>query len=75
MLSWFRRGPREAAIAVTPELWRRATAPWLFMRGLSRDDAQRLRALSERFLERKHFSGTHGLEITPLMKIHVAAQA
>ena len=75
MLSWFRRGPREAAIAVTPELWRRATAPWLFMRGLTAADDERLRALCERFLAGKHFSGTHGLEITPLMKVHVAAQA
>jgi Mlc titration factor MtfA (ptsG expression regulator) len=75
MLGWFRRGSREAGIAVTPELWRQATAPWLFMRGLTEADAGRLRALCERFLASKHFSGTHGLEITPVMQVNVAAQA
>ena len=75
MLGWLRRRSGEPALAVTPELWRRATAPWLFMRGLSAPDNERLRALSEAFLAGKHFSGTHDLEITPLMKVHVAAQA
>lgn len=75
MLDWLRRTPAEPPLAVTPELWRRATAPWLFMRGLPERDAERLRILCEGFLATKHFSGTHGLEITPLMKVHVAAQA
>ncbi len=74
MLDWLRRRP-PASLAVTPELWRQATSPWLFMRGLPGADAERLRALCERFLAGKHFSGTHGLEITPLRKVHVAAQA
>ena len=75
MLDWLRRKPGEPALAVTPELWQRATAPWLFMRGLPAPDNERLRALSEAFLAGKHFSGTHDLEITPLMRVHVAAQA
>jgi len=75
MLDWLRRTPAEPPLAVTPELWRRATAPWLFMRGLPDQDAERLRVLCEGFLATKHFSGTHGLEITPLMKVDVAAQA
>jgi MtfA peptidase len=75
MLDWLRRRSGEPALAVTPELWRRATAPWLFMRGLPAPDNERLRALCEAFLAGKHFSGTHDLEITPLMKVHVAAQA
>jgi Mlc titration factor MtfA (ptsG expression regulator) len=75
MLSWFRRSPGSDAVAITPELWRRATSPWLFMRGVPESDAERLRALCERFLAGKHFSGTHGLEITPLMQVHIAAQA
>jgi len=56
-------------------LWRSATAPWLFMRGLDDDEAARLRALSERFLARKNFSGTHGLEISDVMRVEIAAQA
>jgi Mlc titration factor MtfA (ptsG expression regulator) len=76
MLGWFRRqGAQAPATPVTPELWRQATAPWLFMRGLTPGEAERLRGLCERFLAGKHYSGTHGLEITPLMKVHVAAQA
>jgi Mlc titration factor MtfA (ptsG expression regulator) len=75
MLSWLRRGPGGDAVAITPDLWRQATAPWLFMRGVPEPDAQRLRALCGQFLARKHFSGTHGLEITPLMQVHIAAQA
>ena len=75
MLGWLRRKPGESALAVTPELWRQATAPWLFMRGVGAADNERLRSLCEAFLAGKHFSGTHGLEITPLMKVHVAAQA
>jgi Mlc titration factor MtfA (ptsG expression regulator) len=75
MLDWLRRKPGEPALAVTPELWRQATAPWLFMRGVGPAEAERLRALCEGFLARKHFSGTHGLEVTPLMRVHVAAQA
>jgi len=74
-LAWLRRKPGEPTLAVTPELWQRATAPWLFMRGLPPQDVERLRVLSEQFLSTKHFSGTHDLEITPLMKVHVAAQA
>ncbi|APV50659.1 hypothetical protein BWI17_13755 [Betaproteobacteria bacterium GR16-43] len=75
MLGWLRGKPAAEAIAVTPELWLRATAPWLFMRGLHDEERERLRGLCERFLAGKHFSGTHGLEVTPLMKVHVAAQA
>jgi Mlc titration factor MtfA (ptsG expression regulator) len=74
--AWLRRKPARATLAVTPELWQRATAPWLFMRGLPPPDAERLRvALRALPLDDKHFSGTHDLEITPLMKVHVAAQA
>ncbi len=75
MLDWLRRSSRAAPLALTPELWRQATAPWLFMRGLPEADNERLRALCEAFLARKHFSGTHGLEVSPLMQVEIAAQA
>jgi Mlc titration factor MtfA (ptsG expression regulator) len=45
------------------------------MRGLRKDEEARLRALSERFIGAKQFSGTHGLEISDLMQVEIAAQA
>ncbi len=74
MLGWLKRKKTET-IAIEAALWRRATAGWLFMRGLSPADDERLRDLSGRFLARKRFSGTHGLRITPLMQAQVASQA
>jgi Mlc titration factor MtfA (ptsG expression regulator) len=75
MLGWFRSRPRKASRPIDPALWRRVTASWLFMRGLGEDDNARLRELSERFLATKHFSGTHGLEVSPAMQVDIAAQA
>jgi len=45
------------------------------MRGLEETHAERLRVLSQQFLARKHFSGTHGLEVSALMQVEIAAQA
>ena len=73
MFGWFRRP--ESSIPIDTALWREATAPWLFMRGLAEGDAERLRRMSEGFLARKHFSGTHDLEVSELMRVQVAAQA
>ena len=75
MLGWFRSRPRKAIRPIAPALWRRVTASWLFMRGLGEDDNERLRRLSERFLASKHFSGTHGLEVSETMQVDIAAQA
>jgi Mlc titration factor MtfA (ptsG expression regulator) len=74
MLGWFRKRP-ESFTPIDTALWRKATAPWLFMRGLRDADFERLREISGRFLGGKHFSGTHGLEVTPLMQVEIAAQA
>ena len=74
MFGWF--GKRDyKALPIDEGLWESATVPYLFMRGLPAADDERLRALAGRFLARKHFSGTHELEITPLMHVQVAAQA
>lgn len=74
MPGWFR--PREPrAEPVDEGLWESATLPYLFMRGLAPADSERLRALASQFLARKHFSATHGLELTPFMRVQVAAQA
>ncbi len=74
MPGWF--GKRdEVAETLDEGLWESATAPYLFMRGLAPADDARLRALAGRFLARKHFSGIHDLELTPFMRVQVAAQA
>jgi len=75
MFSWLRRGARAAPVPIDPVLWRRLTAPWLFMRGTTDGESERLRALCERFLAIKRFSGTHALEVTERMRVEVAAQA
>lgn len=75
MLSWFRRGATRPAAEIDAELWRAATGRWLFMRGLNADENARLRALSARFIAAKQFSGTHGLEVSDLMHVEIAAQA
>ncbi len=74
MLGWFGKRASEAP-PIDEGLWESATIPYLFMRGLAPADDERLRAMAGRFLARKHFSGTHGLELTPFMRVQVAAQA
>ena len=75
MLSWLRRGRRPATVAIDPALWDRATAPWLFMRGMGAGESERLRGLAERFLASKRFTGTHELEVSEAMRVEIAAQA
>jgi Mlc titration factor MtfA (ptsG expression regulator) len=75
MPGWFRSRPATRSRAIDPALWREATAGWLFMRGLPRESSDRLKEASERFLATKHFSGTHGLEVTARMHVEIAAQA
>ena len=74
-MPWFRPRAREAPQPIDAASWREATAAWLFMRGLTEDEDARLKALSERFLAGKHFSGTHGLEVSEAMRVEIAAQA
>jgi Mlc titration factor MtfA (ptsG expression regulator) len=75
MPGWFRSRPAARSRPIDAALWDEATAGWLFMRGLPGEANQRLKALSERFLATKHFSGTHGLEIDARMQVEIAAQA
>jgi len=74
-VGWFRSRPGNSGRPIEPALWQRVTASWLFMRGLAAQDNERLRGLSERFLVAKHFSGTHGLEVSHAMQVDIAAQA
>jgi Mlc titration factor MtfA (ptsG expression regulator) len=75
MLRWLRGGAAAPPVPIDSGLWTEATASWLFMRGLSAAEADRLRELSQRFLGGKHFSGAHGLEISARMRVEIAAQA
>ncbi len=75
MLDWLRRRREPASRPIDEALWRQATASWLFMRGLTSDENARLKALAERFLGAKHFSSTHGLQLTDRMQVEIAAQA
>jgi len=75
MPGWFRSRARAKPHPIDPALWRRATSSWLFMRGVTADESERLRAISERFLHSKRFAGTHELEVTEEMRVAIAAQA
>ena len=75
ILPWLRGRRVPATVPIDTELWQRMTAPWLFMRGLPQADAGRLRALCERFLAIKHFSGAHELAVSEEMRVEIAAQA
>lgn len=75
MFGWLgRRAPAQPR-PIDPALWRESVGSYLFMRGLTAGEDARLKALSERFLARKQFAGTHGLEVTPRMAVEIAAQA
>jgi Mlc titration factor MtfA (ptsG expression regulator) len=74
-MPWFRTRPRQKSRPIDAALWQAATAPWLFMRGVDAGANARIKDLAEGFLAGKHFSGTHGLEVTPAMQVNIAAQA
>jgi Mlc titration factor MtfA (ptsG expression regulator) len=75
MWGWFRSRAKARPRPIDPALWRRATSSWLFLRGVSPAESERLREISERFLRDKQFAGTHELEVTEEMKVAIAAQA
>ncbi|HUP96364.1 MAG TPA: M90 family metallopeptidase [Usitatibacter sp.] len=75
MRGWFRSRARTHPRSIDAVQWRTATSAWLFMRGLTGEEDARLKTLSEAFLAGKHFSGTHGLEVTETMRVEIAAQA
>ncbi len=74
MLGWLRRR-RPPVEPIDEGLWESATQPYLFMRGLAPAQDARLREMAGFFLARKRFAATHGLELTPFMRVQVAAQA
>lgn len=74
---WLLRQER-AALARRPipdRLWRRTVRRFPFLvEGPGRDEA-RLRQMTSLFLDRKEFTGAHGLTITDDMAVAIAAQA
>lgn len=78
LLTRFARRLR-AAIAPTPEisagLWLQTLHHYPFLAALPLADQAKLRALSAIFLQRKEFSGAHGLVVTDAMAVAIAAQA
>lgn len=55
--------------------WHIATRRYGFMRGLTPEENRRLRLISSDFLTRKSIMGAGDLDITPRIKIEIAAQA
>jgi MtfA peptidase len=56
-------------------LWRRAVSRLPFLRGLSEEEAARLRQLAVLFLSEKEMHGAGGLELTDEVRLSVAIQA
>jgi len=56
-------------------LWSATLARFPFLTRLHHEEAHRLRQLATLFLDRKEFSGAHGLHVTDDMAIAIAAQA
>ena len=68
-----------ATVAPVPdigaELWLQTLGRHPFLAALPLQDQAKLRALSALFLQRKEFSGAHGLVVTDAMAVAIAAQA
>lgn len=68
-----------AAVAPIPEvsaeLWLQTLQRHAFLAALTLQDQSKLRALSALFLQRKEFTGAHGLVVTDAMAVAIAAQA
>ena len=69
MPGWFRSRAKPRLRPIDPALWRRATSSWLFMRGVTPAESEKLRGISERFLHSKKFAGTHTSLQKELMSI------
>ncbi len=78
MLKALTRFMRRATGGPTPipdALWRQTLRHYPFLRTLSAGEYARLKRLSEHFLDRKEFTGAHGLVVSDAMAVAVAAQA
>ncbi|MFH7320180.1 zinc-dependent peptidase [Desulfurivibrio sp. D14AmB] len=79
MWRWFKNWRRQRLLrraALPDSLWSRALVhPKELFAGLDERQRQRLRELATLFLARKEFYGAHGFQITPFMRVAIAAQA
>lgn len=71
---WLRRA-RGAPAAIPDALWNGTLAHYPFLARLGAPDRARLRRLATHFIDRKQFSGAHGLAVSDAMAVAVAAQA
>ena len=77
-VGWLQRWREARALrrrAIPDTLWQHTLRRYPFLRRRSDDDTAELRRLATLFLDRKEFSGAHGLAITDTMAVAVAAQA
>ncbi len=71
---WLRRASGQA-LPIPDALWQSTLARYAFLARLSPAEQARLRVITGHFLDRKEFTGAHGLEVTDAMALDVAAQA
>ena len=68
-----------ASVAPVPDisaaLWPHTLGQYPFLAALTLPEQAKLRALAALFLQRKEFTGAHGLEVTDAMAVAIAAQA
>ena len=68
-----------ASVAPVPDisaaLWLNTLGQYPFLAALTLPEQDKLRALAALFLQRKEFTGAHGLEVTDAMAVAIAAQA
>ena len=68
-----------ASVAPVPDisaaLWLNTLGQYPFLAALTQPEQAKLRALAALFLQRKEFTGAHGLEVTDAMAVAIAAQA
>ena len=68
-----------ASVAPVPDisavLWLNTLGQYPFLAALTLHEQAKLRALAALFLQRKEFTGAHGLEVTDAMAVAIAAQA
>ena len=77
-MGWLRNWRRRRLLAhqrIDEALWRSVTQSLPFLRGLSRDETQRLQSLALLLLVEKEFSGAQGLALDDAMRLSIAVQA
>jgi Mlc titration factor MtfA (ptsG expression regulator) len=78
MTGWWSRWRESRALsrrAIPDDLWQLTLARFPFLGWRSDSDIAELRRLATLFLDRKEFSGAHGLEVDDAMAVAIAAQA